>query len=161
MCTLSVIKFPVAVLSLMCSFSPDAPYRVESRAQMSRARGSAQDVCIFLQCPSVRVLSHTDRPCRVQLYLQLLVCRIQQSVRTPLHKSEDRAGLPVSFPEGMVSGRLRSGLRMPIFFVERALQNITVWVGVPLYGGSCVYGVCVRVCVAGLVRPCIMPWFSQ
>jgi len=50
---------------------------------------------------------------------------------------------------------------MPIFFVEQTLQNITFWVGVPMYGGSCVYGVCVGVCVAGLVRPCIMPWLGQ
>ena len=135
MCTLAAIKFPVAVLSLMCSFSPDAPHRVESRAQMSRARGSAQDVCIFLQCPSVRVLSHTDRPCRVQLYLQLLVCRIQPSVRTPLHKSEDRAGLPVSFPEGMVSGRPRSGRRLPIFSIKQAFQSIIVLAGCSGAGG--------------------------
>ena len=34
------------------------------------------------------------------------------------HRSEDRAGMPVSFPEGMVSGRPRSGLSMPVFFIE-------------------------------------------
>jgi len=126
------------------------------------SRGSAQDVCSFLRCPSLGVWSHTARSCWVHsLHLQFLVYQIWPSVLNPLHKSEDRAGLPVSPPEGMVSGRPRNGLRMPILFVERSLQNITVWAGVLQCGGSCVHVVRVGVCVSGLVRPCSMLWLSQ
>jgi len=49
------------------------------------------------------------------LQLQLLACQDLQSVLTPLHWPEDRASVPVSFPEGMVSGRPGSKLSVHIF----------------------------------------------
>ena len=98
--------------------------------------------------------SHLASSCRVKnLHLQLLVCQNLQAMLTPLNRSEDRAGMPVSFPEGMVSGRPRSGRIMPIFFIEWVLRVFTVVVVVPWRGRSCVHEVFVGVCQAGLVRP--------
>ena len=80
---------------------------------------SVLDVCFFLRCLCLMAWSHLAISCRVKdLHLQLLVCQKLQFVLTPLHRSEDRAGMPVSFPEGMVSGRPRSGLSMSVFFIE-------------------------------------------
>ena len=93
--------------------------QVVSRSEMSRAHGSVLNVCFFWLCPYLMAWSHLALSCLVQnLHLQLLVCQKLQSVLTPLHMSEDCAGMLVSFPEGMVSGRPRSGLSMPIFFIE-------------------------------------------
>jgi len=86
---------------------------------MSRAHGSVLNVCFFLRCLCLMAWSHLALLCRVRnLHLQLRICQKLQSMLIPLHRSEDRAGMPVSFPEGMVSGRPRSGLSMPIFFIE-------------------------------------------
>jgi len=93
--------------------------RLSSRSKMSCAHGSILSVCFFLRCLCLIAWSHLALSCRVQnLYLHLLVYQKLQSMFTPLHLSECRAGMPVSFPEGMVSGRPRSGLSMPIFSIE-------------------------------------------
>jgi len=111
LCILDVVEYPLTAMSFLCGFSKAVSHRVESWGEMGRARGSAQDVCICLQSPFLMVQSHLAISCRVQnLHLQFLICQILQSVLTPLHRSEDRAGMPVSFPEEMVSGRPRSGL---------------------------------------------------
>jgi len=73
----------------------------------------------FLRCLCLMAWSHLALSCRVQnLHLHLFVCQKLQPMLTPLHRSEDHAGMPVSFPKGMVMGRPRSGLSMPIFFIE-------------------------------------------
>jgi len=144
-------------MSFWLSFRVATPHRVVSWGGMSRAHGSALDDCFCLRCPCLMVWSHLVLSCRVQnLHLQLLVCQKLQSVLTPLHRSEDRASMPVSFPEGMESGRPRSGLSMHIFFIEKVFHGITVKARVPWRGRSCVRGVCVGVSVVSLVRPCVV-----
>ena len=79
--------------------------RVVSRSEMSRAHGSVLNVCFFLRCLCLMAWSHLALSCRVQnQHLQLLVCQELQSMLTPLHRSGDRAGMPVSFPEGIRAG---------------------------------------------------------
>jgi len=73
---IDVVEFPLIVMSFLCNFSVAAPHRVESWGEMSRAHGSAQDICLCLQCLCLMMWSPLAISCRVQnLHLYLLVCR--------------------------------------------------------------------------------------
>ena len=87
------------------------------------SRGMVCSGCLLFFAVSVLdgVVSPRSLVSGAESVSHLLVCQKLQSMFTLLHLSEYRAGMSVSFPEGMVSGRPRSGLCMPIFSIEWVL----------------------------------------
>ena len=116
---LDVVEYLRTAVSFLCGVSKVTPHWVKSWGEKSRALGLVQDAFFGLRSSSLMMWFHLAISCRVQsLHLQLIVCQILQSVFSSLHRSEDRAGLPVSFSEGMVSGRPRSRLSLLIFCID-------------------------------------------
>jgi len=110
---------------------------VVSRSEMSRAHGSVLNVCFFLWCPCLMAWSHLALSCRVQnLHLQLLVCQKLQSVLTPLHRSEDSAGMPVSFPKGWCQANQGAGSVCLYFSLSEFCMVSLSWWGCRGVGGA-------------------------
>jgi len=111
---LDVVEYLLTAVSFLRGVRKATPHWVESWGERW-----VQGVCFGLQSSCLMMRFHLAISCRVQnLHLQLIVCQILQSVFSFLHRSENHAGLPVSFPEGTVSGRPKSGLSLLIFCIE-------------------------------------------
>ena len=130
------ILYLLTAVSFLCSVSKATPHWVESWGEMSRALRLFRDASFGLQSSSLMMWLHLAISCRVQsLHLQLIVCQRLQTVFSSLHRFEDRSGLPVSFPEGMVSGRPRNRLSLLIFVLSECCKKSLSW------RRGCVHGV--------------------
>jgi len=114
-CILGVVGSLLAVVFFLRFVSKAAPHWVETCGERHYVMRLVEGDCFGVQSPSLVRWFHLAVHC---LHLQLLRCQALHPVLSFRCQFESGVGVPVYFPEGMVSGLPTSRINLLTFFVK-------------------------------------------